>query len=110
MHELPRTQNLLEIALQIAQSRRIVNVNLRIGPFSDEREENIRSYWRDLAKGTSGEGAKLHFQRSQPTVRCLACGGAFNIEENETICKYCQMDRRQTAGEEDVKLESIDVE
>jgi len=110
MHELSLTQNLLEIALQNAQSRRIVNVNLLIGPFSDNREANIRFYWRDLAKGTPGEGAKLHFRHRQPAVRCLACGGTFNLEENESICMYCQSDRLQMAGGEDVKLESIDVE
>jgi hydrogenase nickel incorporation protein HypA/HybF len=110
MHELSLTQNLLDIALQNAQSRRIVHVHLLIGPFSDEREENIRFYWRDLAKGTLGEGARLHFEHMPPAVKCLACGGTFNLEGKVSLCIYCQSDCLQTAGGDEVKLESIDVE
>jgi hydrogenase nickel incorporation protein HypA/HybF len=110
MHELSLTQNLLEIALENAQSRKIVKVNLLIGPFSEEREENIRFYWRDLSKGTLGEGARLHFQHPPPAVKCLACGGTFNPEDNESICVYCQSDRLQWADGDEVSLESIDVE
>ena len=39
MHEFSITQKLLDVALTKAKSRRIVNVNLLIGPFSEEREE-----------------------------------------------------------------------
>lgn len=110
MHELSLTQSLLEIALHNAQSKRIVNVNLLIGSFSDEREENIRFYWRDRAKGTLGEGAKLHFQHMPLAVKCLACGGTFNLEEHVLLCIYCQSDRLQMAGGDEVRRESIDVE
>jgi hydrogenase nickel incorporation protein HypA/HybF len=110
MHEFSLTQNLLNIALKNADSKRIMHVNLLIGPFSDEREASIRFYWRDLAKGTLGEGAELHFQRVQAEMKCLACGGTFNLEDNESLCIYCQSDRLQLLSGDDVRLESIDVE
>jgi len=110
MHELSLTQNLLDIALKNANSRRIVHVNLLIGPFSDEREESIQFYWRDLAKGTLGEDAKIHFQRVKAEMKCLACGGTFDLEEETSLCKYCYSDRLQLLSGDDVRLESIDVE
>ena len=110
MHELSLTENLLNVVLKNAKSRRILNVNLLIGPFSDEREESIRFYWRDLAKGTLGEGAQLHFQHVKAEMRCLACGGTFNLENDESICVYCRSDRLQLLSGDEVKLESIDVE
>lgn len=110
MREFSLTQSLLDTALKSANSRRIVKVNLLIGPFSDEREESIRLYWRDLAKGTLGEGARLHFEHVKTETKCLACGGTFNPDDTESLCKYCQNDRLQLVGDEEVRLESIDVE
>ncbi len=110
MHEYSLTQNLLDIALKNADSKRIVNVNLLIGPFSDEREESIQFYWRDLAKGTLGEGARLHFRRVKAEMKCLECGGTFNLEDGQSLCVYCQSDRLQLLSGDEVRLESIDVE
>ena len=110
MHEFSLTQNLLDIALKNANSRRIVNVHLLIGPFSDEREESIQFYWRDLAKGTPGEGAQLHFQRVKAEMKCLACGGTFNLDGEESLCVYCQSDRLRLLSGDEVRLERIEVE
>ena len=109
MYEFRITQKLLDLALTEAKSSRIVNVNLLIGSFSSEREESIQFYWRDLAKGTSGEGAKLHFQHVDADLKCFGCGGALCLEEG-SICRYCQNNVLQWFSGEDVKLESIEVE
>lgn len=110
MRELDLTQHLLNVALKNANTKRIVRVHMLIGPFSEEREETIRFYWRDLAKGTPGEGAMLHFQHLNVETRCLACGGTFDFENNTSLCMYCQSDRLQLLPGDEVRLESIDVE
>ena len=110
MHELRITQKLLEGALNEAKSRRILKVNLLIGSFSEEREESIQFYWRDLAKGTLGENAKLHFEHVQANMKCFGCGGVLSLDEEGSLCKYCQNDRLQLRNGEEVKLESIEVE
>jgi Zn finger protein HypA/HybF involved in hydrogenase expression len=110
MHELSLTQNLLGHALKNANSKRIVNVNLWIGPFSDDREESIKFYWRDLAKGTPGEEAQLHFQHVTVDTKCMACGGTFSLDDDRSICMYCHTNGSPLLGEDEVKLESIDVE
>lgn len=110
MHELSLTQNLLNVALTNANSKRIVQVNLLIGPFSDEREESIRFYWRDLAKGTLGEDAELNFEHVKAEVKCLECGGTFLLDDEGSLCIYCQSDHLQLLSGDEVRLESIDVE
>ena len=110
MHEFSLTQNLLDRALKDAKPKRIVNVNLLIGPFSDDREESIRFYWRDLAKGTLGEGAQLHFHYMKVEMKCLSCSGALSLEDNGSICTYCQNNSSQLLSGAEILLESIDVE
>ena len=110
MYEFSITQKLLDVALKEAKTRRIVNVNLLIGSFSEEREESIQFYWRDLARGTPGEDAELHFQHVEADLKCIGCGGGLSLEDEGSICKYCQNDRLQLLNGEDVKLESIEVE
>ena len=110
MREFNITQNLLDAAIKKAKSRQILNVHLRIGSFSEEREESIRFYWRDLAKGTPGDGASLHFQHINVDVKCFGCGGALILDDGSSICAYCQNDSLPWPGGEDVKLEGIEVE
>ncbi|MGE5464932.1 MAG: hydrogenase maturation nickel metallochaperone HypA, partial [Syntrophothermus sp.] len=78
MHEFSRTQNLLDLALKKSNSKRIVRVKLLIGPFSDEREDSIRFYWRDLAKGSPGEGAEIQFDHVPVDMKCFDCSGSFS--------------------------------
>ena len=109
MREFQLTQHLLELALERASSKQIVRVNLLIGPFSDEREESILLYWRDLAKGSFGEGAKLHFEHVPVEMKCLDCTGTFYLDEETSMCKFCDHERPQVLSGEDVRLESIEV-
>jgi hydrogenase nickel incorporation protein HypA/HybF len=111
MHEFSRTQNLLDLALQKSDSKRIKRVNLLIGPFSDEREDTIRFYWRDLAKGSPGEGAEIRFEHAPIEMKCFDCSGTFSLDEEEgSLCEFCFCRHLQLLDEEDVRLESIELE
>lgn len=110
MHELPLTQTLLDTALENAKPKRILNITLLIGPFSEQREEAIRFYWRDLAKGTLGEGARVHFEHINAEPRCLACGATLNPEDTQSICRFCQNGSLKLLGSNEVRLESVEVE
>ena len=112
MHEFSLTRKLLETALEHSGSKRIVRIELLIGPFSEEREESIRFYWRDLAKGTHGEGAELHFERIPVEMKCLDCSGTFYLDETgkDHVCRYCHSEHLQLLAGMDVKLERIEVE
>ena len=110
MREFALTQKLLDRALEAAHSKQIKRVHLLIGSFSEEREDSIQFYWRDLAKGTLGEGATLHFRHAATDMKCAACGGALDLESGQSICEYCQNGGLPSAGDDEVRLESIDLE
>jgi len=110
MHELSLTENLLDVTLENAGTRKIIHVNLLIGEFSHEREESIQFYWDDLAKGTSAENAQLLFKRVDAEMKCLACETVFHPEDEAAFCPNCQSHRLTLLSGDDVKLESIDVE
>jgi hydrogenase nickel incorporation protein HypA/HybF len=110
MHELSLTENLLDVTLENAGTRKIIHVNLLIGEFSHEREESIRFYWDDLAKGTSAENAQLLFKHVDAEMKCLACETVFHPEDEVAFCPNCQSHRLTLLSGDDVKLESIDVE
>ena len=110
MHEFSLTQHLLDLALKKADSKQIVRVNLLIGSFSDEREESIQLYWKHLAKGSLGEGAKIHFEHVPVEMKCLDCTGTFYLDDETSMCRFCDRERLQLLSGEDVRLESIVVE
>jgi len=110
MHEFTLTQNLLELALKNADSKKILRVNLWIGPFSDEREELIRFSWKDLAKGSLGEGAELHFEHLSVEIKCLDCTGTFHLDEEASLCRFCCGEKAQSFQGRDVGIESIEVQ
>ena len=111
MHEFSRTQNLLDLALQKSNSKRIKRVNLLIGPFSDEREDTIRFYWKDLAKGSPGEGAELRFDHAPVEMKCFDCSGSVSLDEEDgSLCKFCFREHSQLLNDEDVRLESSEFE
>jgi Zn finger protein HypA/HybF involved in hydrogenase expression len=109
MHEFSRTQSLLDLALEKSNSKRIKRVNLLIGPFSEEREETIRFYWRDLAKGSPGEGAEIQFEHAPVEMKCFDCSSTF-FDEEGSLCKFCFGNHLQWLDHEDVTLKSIEVE
>jgi hydrogenase nickel incorporation protein HypA/HybF len=110
MHELSMTKNILDVALEHAEGKNIINVHLLMGEFSDEREEAIVFYWNDLVKGTTAENAKLTFQKMDAEMKCLDCGTVFHPEEDVSLCPACESHRLKLLRGDEVKLDSIEVE
>jgi hydrogenase nickel incorporation protein HypA/HybF len=96
--------------MKYAEARQIKHVNLLIGELSDEREESIQFYWDELAKGTSAQGAQLHFQRVGAEMKCLACETVFRPHTEIIMCPACGSFRLRLLSGDGVRLDSIDVE
>src|SRR6185436_19253723 len=108
MHELNLTQTLFETTMRYAEKRQVKQVNLLIGEFSDEREDSIRFYWDELAKGTSAQGSQLLFQRVDAEMQCLACELVFHPKDALVACPTCGSRHLKLVSGDDVRLASID--
>jgi len=116
MHELPVTKSILDIVLRHAEAnevRRVVAVDLSIGPLSDLEPEWLQSYFDHLGKGTPAEGAQLRVRRSPLTFRCRSCGGEYsaNREELDTAaCPACGSEDGVVESGAGYMVESMEVE
>jgi len=113
MHELPITENILEIALRHADkahARRITDINLVIGQLSSIVDDSISFYWDIISKGTIAEGAELHFRRIPTELLCLDCNQRYNPGKSDLACPSCHSTKVKVVAGEEFFLETIEVE
>ncbi|HEY44605.1 MAG TPA: hydrogenase maturation nickel metallochaperone HypA [Anaerolineae bacterium] len=111
MHELPITQNILQIALRHAgDARRILQINLVIGDLSAVIGESVQFYWDIISKETIAKGATLHFERIRACFQCKDCGHEYQPDGRKFECPQCGSDQVNLVAGQEFRLESIEVE
>ena len=113
MHELPITENLLELALRSAADAgggRITDLYLVIGPLSGIVDESVRFYWGILTEGTAAEGSRLHFRRTELRMECRGCSCHFVPAGEDYRCPACGSPQVRAVGGSEFHLDSIELE
>ena len=113
MHELPVTENLLEIALRHASqagATRIIHLNLVIGQFASIVDESVQFYWEIVSKNTPAEGSCLHFTHLPAELYCLDCQQTYKPANGELTCPICLGARVKILTGKEFYLESIEIE
>ena len=113
MHELPVTENILEIALRHAEqadAARINDIYIVIGRLSSIIDDSIQFYWDILSKDTIAAGSTLHFKRVEAELECRECGQKYTPEGMMTPCPSCGSARIKVLTGNEFYLESIQVE
>lgn len=113
MHELPITENILEIALRHAQqagANRITDIHLVIGQLSSIVDDSVSFYWDIVSDGTIAEGANLHFRRIETEMLCLDCDLRYHPGESNLACPNCQSTKVKVIAGEEFSLEAIEVD
>ena len=113
MHELPVTENILEIAVRHAQNAgasRILGLNIVIGQLASIIDDSVQFYWDIIANGTIAEGAKLHFQRIPTEILCLDCDRQYKPSDKQMACPDCDSINIKILTGEEFFLEAINVE
>jgi hydrogenase nickel incorporation protein HypA/HybF len=113
MHELPITENILEIALRHANQAgagRITDIYLVIGQLSSIIDESVSFYWDIVSDGTIAEGARLHFRRIETEMRCLDCSHVYHPGEANLTCPKCESSKVKVIAGEEFSLEAIEVD
>ncbi len=80
VHEEPYTQALLDLALEQAAGRRIVEIRLAVGQLSAIVPAAVEVNFRHLSRGSAAEGARLVFDPVPVALTCGACGSTGLLE------------------------------
>ena len=113
MHELPISENILNIALSNAKkanAKRITDIYLVIGQLSSFIDESIQFYWDIISKDTIAEGAELHFDRIPAKFQCKRCRNYFGLDGEDFLCPRCSSTEIEINSGREFYLESIEVE
>ncbi len=113
MHELPITENILDIAVTYAEqahAKRVTALHLVVGQLSSIVDDSIQFYWDIISKDTLCAGARLHFERIPATLVCLDCGHTYTLDRELMACPRCDSIRLKVTAGEEFRLESIEVE
>ncbi len=113
MHELPVTEQVVEIVLdhaRKAKAERVVKVNLVIGELTGFVGESIQFYFDMLSKGTEAEKASLSVSRIPAKAKCQHCKKEFNPGGMNWVCPDCGGPIEEILGGRECYVESIEVE
>jgi hydrogenase nickel incorporation protein HypA/HybF len=113
MHELPITENILEISLRHAQqanARKIITIYLTIGELASIVDDSVQFYWEIIAKDTIAEDASLKFKRIPAMLQCQECSLRFAPSEDDFSCPDCNSLKVKVVSGNEFYLEAIDVE
>jgi hydrogenase nickel incorporation protein HypA/HybF len=113
MHELPVTENILEIVLRHAEqagAAQVVAIHLVIGDLASIVDDSVQFYWEIISQGTLAAGARLEFERVQARFRCKDCQHEFTPVPGELECPQCRGIYLETLAGNEFYLAAIDIE
>jgi hydrogenase nickel incorporation protein HypA/HybF len=113
MHELPVSQNILDISLKHAKrenARKIVKIHIIIGQLSSFIDESIQFYWDIISKDTIAEGAELDFTRIPAEFNCKLCNSCFPFSDDDFSCPRCDSNQLEIVKGKEFYLDSIEIE
>jgi hydrogenase nickel incorporation protein HypA/HybF len=99
MHELPVISRIVEICLRHAannNARKILSIELQVGPLSDLEPEWMQRYFDHVSKETIAAGARLKIDKLPLRYRCTDCEHEFILEiqdcagPHEIVCSGCE--------------------
>jgi hydrogenase nickel incorporation protein HypA/HybF len=116
MHELPITENILNIVLNSARvnnARQVMSIHLQVGKLSDLQDEWLQRYFDYLSKGTVAEGAKLKIERTPVMIQCSACPVSYEadtVQMRNLVCPACGANRGTLLSGRDYYIKAIEVQ
>ncbi len=108
MHELGITQDIVEVACDRAEGRRVRRIVLEIGKLSGVLPDAIRFCFDLCCEGTIAEGAALEIEEPPGRVRCRGCGEEFTIDRPFARCSCGETDLIWLGGEE-LKIKEMEI-
>src|SRR5215831_4662131 len=106
-------QTILQTAIQqahAAHARRVTHVRLVLGEMADQTDDEIRSDWEAISKGTLAEGAQLLFRRVPAEVQYMNCFSKYRPVNGAIRCPNCGSVGAKILAGEELFMEAVDLE
>jgi len=100
MHELGITQEIVAIAAEAAQGRRVTRVTVEVGQFSGVMPAALAFCFDVAAKDTVLEEAVLEIREIPGRLRCNSCGADFPSPDLVALCACGSHDTSKIEGDE----------
>ena len=92
MHEATLAENIIEIALDVAEknhAKKISAVGLKLGDMAGVEVEALNLSFEVLTKGTLAENSSLKINRVPIQAKCNKCGKVFKLKNYNFFCPEC---------------------
>jgi hydrogenase nickel incorporation protein HypA/HybF len=108
MHELSITQSLVEAVLDRTGERKVIAVNVQVGPLSGVLPDAMRFCFDVASAGTALDGAQLMIEEPPGLARCRNCLDEFELVDLILLCPCGSADVEILSGRE-LMLMSVEV-
>ena len=89
MHEATLAENILNIAQDAAQGRKIYKIGLTLGAMAGVEVEALNLSFDVLKKNTPADDAELVIKRVPISAMCNKCGKNFRLKNYNFFCPEC---------------------
>jgi len=113
MHELPVTQNIINICIEEAEkngAKKIDKINIVVGALSDIVPDSIHMYFELLTKGTILQGTELKVKKIKARILCKDCGLEEELNKSGFKCNNCKSENVKILGSSQLYIESMEVD
>jgi hydrogenase nickel incorporation protein HypA/HybF len=110
VHELGLSHAIVDTVVKHAAGRRVTVVNLRVGQLRQVIPDTLAFHFGFVARDTVCEGAWLEQEFVPATLRCIACGHDWKLEQPAFRCPSCGSGHVLVQSGEEFEVESIEVE
>lgn len=108
MHELSITQSLIDAVVDQIGERKVIAVNVRVGPLSGVLPDAMRFCFDVASAGTALDGARLMIEEPRGLARCRNCHDEFALADLILLCPCGSADVEVLSGRE-LMLMSVEV-
>lgn len=108
MHELSITQSLIDAVVDRIGERKVLAVNVRVGPLSGVLPDAMRFCFDVASAGTPLDGAQLMIEEPHGLARCRNCHDEFELADLILLCPCGSADVEVLSGRE-LMLMSVEV-
>lgn len=103
MHELRIAEDLTQIVLETARDSgltEVTEVNIVFGKMVQIVPEIFDFAFRECARGTVAQNARVNIEIRSVSMRCRVCGNDFEVQENIFLCPCGSSDLEIISGKE----------